>query len=63
MKSELESMFNQIRRIWADKGAGDKDFTPQEQKLKEALEHLQQASENLSRASEALLNVINAKGN
>jgi predicted HTH domain antitoxin len=55
-------MFNQIRRIWADNGSGDKDFTPQEEQLKRALEHLQQAADSLSRASEALLDVIN-KGN
>lgn len=62
MKSGLASMFNQIRRIWADNGAGDKDFTPQEQKLKDALLHLQQAADSLSRASETLLDVINSKG-
>jgi hypothetical protein len=55
-------MFNQLRRIWADNGSGDKDFTPQEQKLKDALLHLQQAADSLSRASESLLTVINSKG-
>lgn len=55
-------MFNQIRRIWADNGAGDKDFAPQEEKLKDALLHLQQAADSLSRASEALLTVIKSKG-
>ncbi len=55
-------MFNQIRRIWADKGTGDKDFTSQENKLKAALLHLQQASDSLSRAAETLLDVINSKG-
>lgn len=55
-------MFNQIRRIWADNGAGDKDFSPQEERLKEALVHLQQAADSLSRASEALLTVIRNKG-
>jgi hypothetical protein len=55
-------MFNQIRRLWTDDGSGDKDFTPQEEKLREALQHLQHAADNLSRASEALLNVIRSKG-
>lgn len=55
-------MFNQIRRIWADTGSGDRDFTPQEQKLKGALKHLQEAADSLSRASEALLDVLNSKG-
>lgn len=60
MRSGLESMFNQIRRLWADHGENDRDFTPQEQKLKEALEHLQQAADSLSRASQTLLDVINS---
>lgn len=55
-------MFNQIRRIWADNGSGDKDFTVQEQKLKDALKHLQEAADSLSRASETLLYVIRSKG-
>jgi hypothetical protein len=55
-------VFNQIRRIWADDGAGDKDFTPQEEKLKDALLHLQQAADSLSRASQALRAVITSKG-
>ena len=55
-------MFNQIRRIWSDNGAGDKDFTPQEEKLKDALLHLQQAADSLSKASATLLGVIQSKG-
>jgi hypothetical protein len=59
MKSGLESMFNQIRRMWADYGRNDKDFTPQEEKLKKALNHLTLAAKSLSKASEELLDVIN----
>lgn len=55
-------MFNQIRRIWADNGSEDKDFTPQEVKLKDALTHLKEAADSLSRASEVLLDVIRTKG-
>lgn len=55
-------MFNQIRRIWADNGVGDKDFTPQEQKLKDALVHLKEAADSLSRASDMLIDVIRTKG-
>lgn len=62
MKSGLEKMFNQIRRIWADTGSADKDFTPQELKLKNALLHLKEAADSLSKASEVLLDVINTKG-
>ena len=59
MKSGLESMFNQIRRMWSDYGKNDKDFTPQEEKLKNALNHLRLAANSLSKASEELLDVIN----
>ena len=55
-------MFNQIKRIWSDTGAGDKDFTPQEERLKNALSHLQQAADSLSKASQTLLDVIKSKG-
>jgi len=55
-------MFNQIRRIWADDGRNDRDFTPQEEKLKDALLHLQQAADSLSKASQTLLGVIQSKG-
>lgn len=56
-------MFNQIRRIWADTGTNDKDFTPQELKLKDALKHLKDSADSLSKASELLLHVIETKGN
>lgn len=55
-------MFNQLKRIWTDKGADDKDFTVPEQKLKDALLHLTEAANSLSRASESLRDVINSKG-
>lgn len=61
MRSGLEKMLNQFRRIWADKGMGDKDFSEQELQLRSALEHLRDAAESLSRASIMLLDVIKAK--
>ena len=54
-------MINQFRRIWADKGYGDKDFSLQESQLRTALEHLRDAANSLGRASEMLLDVINAQ--
>ena len=54
-------MLNQFRRIWTDKGMGDKDFTVQESQLRSALEHLRDAANSLGRASEMLLDVINAQ--
>lgn len=61
MKSELNKMLNQIRRLWADNGSNDRDFTSQEKQLKEALSHLKEAADNLSRASTVLIDVINSK--
>jgi hypothetical protein len=55
-------MFNQIMRIWRDDGSNDKDFTGQEQKLREALKHLKDAADSLSKASDHLLDVIRTKG-
>lgn len=49
--------------MWADDGRGDKDFTPQEQKLKDALTHLKEAANSLSKASEVLIDVIQTRGN
>lgn len=54
-------MLNQIRRIWADKGKDDKDFTEEELKLKQALSTLKLAADDLSRASSALLDMIYSK--
>lgn len=61
MKSGLNKMLNQFRRIWTDKGMGDKDFTSKEIQLRTALEHLRDAANSLGRASEMLLDVINAQ--
>lgn len=58
----INSMFNQIRRFWADTGSEDKDFSLQEQKLNDALVHLREAADSLSRASNVLLEVIRTKG-
>ena len=55
-------MFNQIRRIWADDGRNDKDFSEQEQRLREALKHLKDAALSLSKAAENLTHVIETKG-
>lgn len=54
-------MLNQIKRIWADKGRDDKDFSEEELKLKHALSALKTASDDLSRASSALLDLIYSK--
>lgn len=55
------TMLNQIKRIWADKGKEDKDFSLDEKKLREALDTFRKAANELSRASSALLDMINSK--
>ena len=55
-------MFNQLRRIWADDGRDDKDFSEQEQRLRDALEHLKDAALSLSKAADHLTYVIKTKG-
>ncbi len=52
-------MLNQFRRLWGDDGRNDKDFSPQEQRLKDALTHLKEAADSLSKASTVLIDVIN----
>jgi hypothetical protein len=61
MSLGLDKMLNQIRRLWADKGADDKDFTPEELKLKEALNNLKVAADVLSKAATDLLDLIRQK--
>lgn len=54
-------MLNQIRRLWADNGSGDKDFTIEELKLKQALIELKTAADQVSRAATVLLDLINGR--
>jgi hypothetical protein len=58
MKSGLSNVIRQIKRLWTDDGINDKDFTSQEKKLREALQHLKDAADNLSKASQMLIDVI-----
>lgn len=51
-------MLNQIRRLWADNGNDDKDFSVEELKLKKALGELKVAADNLSRAATVLQDLI-----
>lgn len=54
-------MFNQIKRLWADDGRDDKDFTVEEIKLKKALTDVKVAADQLSRAAAALLDLIHSR--
>lgn len=55
------AVINQFKRIRNDDGRNDKDFRPQEARLKVALQELKVATENLIRASQALSDILMLK--
>lgn len=57
----MKQVINQFRRVFADNGAGDKDFTDRETRLREAQKNLLEATTALTRASEILTGLIVAK--
>lgn len=57
----MNQVVSQFRRIFADNGSGDKDFTEQEKKLREAQAHLLSATNALRKASEILTGLIHSK--
>jgi ABC-type transporter Mla subunit MlaD len=50
----IKGAINQFRRIYADNGSGDHDFTKQEARLREASDNLNNATQALVRASDKL---------
>lgn len=54
----MAAMVNQFRRISSDDGRGDKDFTAQEERLRQAEQRLTEAAALLSKASEILRDVL-----
>ena len=52
----MDKILNQFRRIYADYGKGDIDFTDQEERLRQSENKLAQATQDLVRASENLNN-------
>lgn len=50
----MNKIINQFRRIYADNGSGDRDFSVQEALLKIANEKVVKATEELIKASERL---------
>lgn len=57
----MNQIVNQFRRIFADNGEGDKDFTEQETKLRIAQKNLWEATDLLRRTSEILTGLIQSK--
>jgi hypothetical protein len=58
----MDKVFNQFRRIYADNGSGDKNFSIQEARLRAANKKLADAIEALVRASERLNNTAIVTG-
>jgi hypothetical protein len=58
----MMQIINQFRRIYADDGRGDKDFSEQEDRLHEVHQKLVQATDLLRQASETLTGLIKTKG-
>lgn len=57
----MNQIMNQFRRIFADNGSGDKDFTEQEAQLRRAQNELTDAAAALSRAANILSDFIKAR--
>ena len=57
----MNSVVNNFRRIFADNGSGDKDFTDQETRLREAQQYLKDATEGLTKAAGILSDLIKAR--
>jgi len=54
----MNSVLKQFRRIYSDFGKNDKDFSIQEEKLRQAQNRLIQATEDLVRSSQTLNDVM-----
>lgn len=54
----MNAIANQFRRIFVDDGRGDKDFTDQEARLREAQKYLTDAAEGLTKAANILADLL-----
>lgn len=50
----MDRIINQFRRIYTDDGRGDKDFSGQEERLRQAEARLARGTQELARAAENL---------
>lgn len=50
----MNQLISQFRRIMSDDGRGDRDFTKQETRLREAQRALREATDSLTRAAQLL---------
>lgn len=55
------NIVNQFRRIFSDDGRDDRDFSDQEERLRQAQLHLKEAADGLARAASILADLIKAR--
>lgn len=58
----MNKIASQFRRIFCDDGRGDRDFSKQEERLRQAQEHLRQATESLTKAAGLLADEVQMNG-
>ncbi len=54
----MNAILNNVRRIFVDDGRNDKDFSPQEERLRTARVSLLAEADELKRAAESLADII-----
>lgn len=57
----MNQVINQFRRIFSDNGSGDKDFTNQEARLREAQQYLKDATDSLSKSAQILTDLMKSR--
>lgn len=54
----MNTILSQFRRIFSDDGRGDKDFSGQEERLRQAQQYLKEAADGLTKAANLLADII-----
>jgi hypothetical protein len=57
----MNELLNQFKRIFTDDGRGDRDFTAQEERLRQAQKHLREAAAGLVRAADLLSDFLKSQ--
>lgn len=57
----MMEVIKQFRRIYSDNGSGDKDFTRQEERLREAQQYLLEATQSLTKSANILSDLIKSR--
>lgn len=57
----MNKVVNNFRRMFSDDGRGDKDFSDQEARLREAQQYLKEATDGLTKAANILADLIKSR--